>query len=134
MMGKCRCIDCPCRFVVMEGNSPKEMDTPSGIAFACVVDGKILPDFVDEEHDNPDCPLEEIRRGMTTNIEVVETQSTIISLQSQIIDQLFRDLSQHLTVEELDRLPVLNKINVAARLRADILREDITGGKPNVDD
>lgn len=70
----------------------------------------------------------------TSALEIVEVQSTIISLQSHIIDQLFRDLSQHLTVEELDRLPVLNKINVAARLRADILREDITGGKPNVDD
>ncbi|MBR0341567.1 MAG: hypothetical protein IJH64_04880 [Oscillospiraceae bacterium] len=52
------CIDCPYRFIIMKGNFPKEMDTPSGVAFICEADGKILPDFVDDEHDNPECPIE----------------------------------------------------------------------------
>lgn len=58
------CIDCPHRFIIMEGSFPKEMDTPSGVAFICEADGKILPDFVDEEHDNSECPLEKIERGV----------------------------------------------------------------------
>lgn len=57
--------------------------------------------------------------------EVVDTQNVIIKLQSGVIDDLFGLLSQHLTAEELDSLPVLSKINTAARLRADVLREEV---------
>lgn len=53
-------------------------------------------------------------------IQVVETQDVIISMQSGIINDLFQLLSQHLSAEELDALPVVGKINRAAEIRAEI--------------
>ena len=50
-------------------------------------------------------------------LEVYETQETIILLQTEIINSLFSLLSQHIDAEELDNLPVVEKINEAARLR-----------------
>jgi hypothetical protein len=52
-----------------------------------------------------------------SEIEIIETQNTIIKLQSDVINELFSVLSQHLQAEELDSLPVVEKINAAARLR-----------------
>ena len=52
--------------------------------------------------------------------EIVETLVVIIKIQSKVIDELFRLLSQHITVEELDNLPVISSINEAARLRMDV--------------
>lgn len=52
-----------------------------------------------------------------SEIEIIETQNTIIKLQSDVINELFSVLSQHLQAEELDSLPVVEKINTAARLR-----------------
>lgn len=52
--------------------------------------------------------------------EVVATQSAIISMQSGIINELFDLLSQHIAVEELDNLPVIQKINRAAEIKAGI--------------
>lgn len=53
-------------------------------------------------------------------VEVVDRQNEIIQIQSGVIDELFRLLSQHLTAEELDALPVIAEINHAAKIRAEI--------------
>lgn len=57
-----------------------------------------------------------------SDVEVVETLNTIIRLQSTVIDDLFLVLAQHITAEEMERIPVVDRINEAARLRADIDR------------
>ncbi len=57
-----------------------------------------------------------------SDVEVVETLNTIIRLQSTVIDDLFLILAQHITAEEMERIPVVDRINEAARLRADIDR------------
>ena len=49
-----------------------------------------------------------------------ERQSEIIRLQSEVIDDLFRELMQHITPEEAGSLPVIGRINEAARIRAEI--------------
>lgn len=53
-------------------------------------------------------------------VEIVETLTTIISMQSGVINELFMLLSQHISAEELDELEVVKKINTAARLRRDL--------------
>lgn len=53
---------------------------------------------------------------MNNLAEVIENQNTIISIQSGIIKDLFDLLSQYMTVEEIDALPQVDKINIAARL------------------
>ncbi len=47
-------------------------------------------------------------------LELFESQSEIIRIQSEVIDDLFRLLSMHMEAEELDNLPVVEKINRAA--------------------
>ncbi|MBR0149438.1 MAG: hypothetical protein IJM23_09675 [Lachnospiraceae bacterium] len=54
------------------------------------------------------------------DVNIVETLNAIIRLQSTIIDELFVLLSQHITVDELDKLPVIDKINEAAKLGVDV--------------
>lgn len=39
-------------------------------------------------------------------IDIVDTQNTIIKMQSDIIDELFLLLMQYMTVEEVDELEV----------------------------
>ena len=51
--------------------------------------------------------------------DAYETQSIVVHLQVEIIDELFRLLAMHLSAEELDNLEVVGKINEAARLRRD---------------
>ena len=53
-------------------------------------------------------------------VEVVERRNEIITIQSGVIDELFRLLSQHITAAELDALPVIAEINHAAQIRAEI--------------
>ena len=53
-------------------------------------------------------------------VEVVDRQNEIIQIQSGVIDEFFRLLSQHLTAAELDALPVIAEINHAAQIRAEI--------------
>ena len=60
---------------------------------------------------------------MADLVETVDTQNLIIRMQSSIIDELFRNLSQLITAEELDRMAVIDTINEAAKLRADLERE-----------
>lgn len=57
------------------------------------------------------------------NLEIIETQCSIISMQSNIINELFSLLMQHISVQEADELPVIAKINEAARLRETLERE-----------
>lgn len=59
---------------------------------------------------------------MTQN-EIVETQNTIIRMQSKIIDEIFLLLSQHITADELDNMSCIEKINQIAGLKNDIEKE-----------
>lgn len=55
-----------------------------------------------------------------TSVEIIEKQNEIIRTQSEAIDDLFRMLIQHITVEEADTLPALEKMNHAAKLRKEL--------------
>ena len=57
---------------------------------------------------------------MSNLVKVVEAQTAIIHLQSDVIDELFLLLMQHIGAEEADKLPLLTKINEAANLRESI--------------
>ena len=63
---------------------------------------------------------------MSTNIsrvnhmsinEIVDRQNVIISIQSDIINELFQLLGQHIAPDELDQLPQVQKINLASEIR-----------------
>lgn len=54
---------------------------------------------------------------MLNPVEIVSLQSGIIKVQSEIIDELFALLMQHISAEEADQLPVVEKINRAAEIR-----------------
>lgn len=56
----------------------------------------------------------------TDLVEIVDRQNDIIQIQSGVIDELFRLLSQHISAAELDALPVIAQINHAAQIRAEI--------------
>ena len=53
-------------------------------------------------------------------LELFENQSEIIRLQSEVIDELYRLLAQHMEADELDHIPAVNKINQAAALRSEL--------------
>ena len=55
-----------------------------------------------------------------TVTEMVGAQNRIISLQSEIIDGLYVLLAQHLSTEDIENIPEVGKIGVAAQLRADL--------------
>lgn len=61
--------------------------------------------------------MTEVSQGI--RLELLESQSEIIRIQSEVIDDLFRILLQYMDAEEADRLPVIEKINRAASLRAE---------------
>ncbi|GEM_PF-2760341 len=52
-------------------------------------------------------------------VEVVEKQSSVISIQAGVIRDLFNLLSQYMSAEELDALPEVDRINTAAQIAAD---------------
>lgn len=54
---------------------------------------------------------------LSSPVEIIETQNAIIRMQSEVINELFLLLSQHIAVEELDRLPCVDTINQAAEMR-----------------
>ena len=54
----------------------------------------------------------------SSTTEVVETQNTIIRMQSRVIDGLYCLLMQHITAEEADCLPEKELIDKAAELRS----------------
>ncbi|MBQ7562774.1 MAG: hypothetical protein IJT16_02160 [Lachnospiraceae bacterium] len=62
---------------------------------------------------------------MSNLAETIEQQNAVIRIQSEVIDELFILLLQHITAEEADRLPAIEKINTAAKLR-----EKIPGAEP----
>ena len=53
---------------------------------------------------------------MLSSIEIIDTQNTIIKMQSEIIYDLFGLLKQYVSVEELDNIPTVKKINDVARM------------------
>lgn len=55
-----------------------------------------------------------------SQLEIVERQNAVIRIQSGIIDELFLLLMQHISVEEADALPVIDRINQAAEIRRKI--------------
>lgn len=57
---------------------------------------------------------------MNNLTEIVENQNVIISIQSGVIKDLINLLSQYMTAEEIDALPQVDKINIAARLTAKV--------------
>ena len=59
---------------------------------------------------------------MDTN-EIIDTQAAIISMQSKVIDMLYQQLSQLMTVEEIDKSVELKTINKIAELQAELDRE-----------
>ena len=57
---------------------------------------------------------------MLSSIEIIDTQNTIIKMQSEIIYDLFGLLKQYVSVEELDNIPAIKKINDVARMDEEI--------------
>ena len=55
--------------------------------------------------------------------EIIDTQAAIISMQSKVIDKLYQQLSQLMTVEEIDKSVELKTINKIAELQAEMDRE-----------
>ena len=57
----------------------------------------------------------------TENIEkVVQKQNAIIRMQSNVIDELFLLLMQHISVDEAENLKCIETINEAAKLKNSI--------------
>lgn len=54
------------------------------------------------------------------NIEIIETQNEIIKLQSDVINDLFRTLSNYMTLEEIDKMESVKKINLAAQIKSNL--------------
>ena len=52
-------------------------------------------------------------------LELFESQNEIIRLQAEAIDELFRLLVNHVETEELSNLSAVEKVNEAARIRAE---------------
>ena len=57
---------------------------------------------------------------MLNPVEVVSLQNEIIKIQSGVIDELFILLMQHISADEADALPCIDRINQAAQIRAGI--------------
>ena len=57
---------------------------------------------------------------MLSSIEIIDTQNTIIKMQSEIIYDLFGLLKQYVSLEELDNIPAIKKINDVARMNEEI--------------
>ena len=53
-------------------------------------------------------------------LQVVDTQNEIIRLQAEVIRDLFSTLGQYMCAEELDAMPAVKKINIAADLKKQI--------------
>lgn len=57
---------------------------------------------------------------MSNLVEIVDRQNAIIQLQSQTINELFQLLMQHISADEADNLPCMERISQAAALHAEI--------------
>lgn len=58
---------------------------------------------------------------MVDTIEVFTAQQNIINLQSNIINDLFLQLMQHMSVEEIDNMSCIDDINQVTKLRNTIM-------------
>lgn len=59
-------------------------------------------------------------RQTSSAAEIVDGLTTIISIQSKVINELYAQLLQYTTIEELENTPITEKINAAAKLRTDL--------------
>ena len=53
-------------------------------------------------------------------LETVALQSEVTKIQAEVIDELFLLLMQHISAEEADKLPVIEKINQAAAIHREL--------------
>lgn len=53
-------------------------------------------------------------------VQIVEVQDQIIRIQSEAITELFQLLAQHISADEIDSLPCVERINSAAALQSQI--------------
>ena len=60
---------------------------------------------------------------MNSLLEVVERQGSIIKMQTDIIDELFLLLMQH--IDDADKLSVVSKINRAAKMLTSLDRDAV---------
>lgn len=56
------------------------------------------------------------------NSDFSQILMTIVDLLSNVIDELFRELMKY--TDNVDNLPAVKKINEAAKLKADLIREN----------
>ncbi|MCD8364792.1 MAG: hypothetical protein LUC83_03065 [Clostridiales bacterium] len=61
---------------------------------------------------------------MSKLTQIMERQNEVIKIQSDIIDDLFALLIQHISAEEADHLPALDKMRQVVDLRAEIGGDD----------
>lgn len=59
-------------------------------------------------------------RQTSSAAEIVDGLTKIISIQSKVINELYAQLLQYTTIEELENTPITEKINAAAKLRTDL--------------
>lgn len=60
---------------------------------------------------NPMSPM------ISNPVEVLERQAQVISLQNDTINELTKLLMQHMALEDLDRLPYMERLRAAGALR-----------------
>ena len=53
-------------------------------------------------------------------VQAIEQMNVITRIQSEVIDELFLLLMQHISAEEAGQLLCIEKINMAAQIRRDI--------------
>ena len=71
---------------------------------------------------------------MTTS-EIIDAQASCIDMLSKCVDGLFQQLSQHVTVEELDEMPEISIINEAVNLQQSIKKDaDVQQFNANIAD
>lgn len=57
---------------------------------------------------------------MNKLLSTLEKQNELIRIQSSIIDELFLQLLQHISVSEVEELPYTEEIKHAAKMKEDI--------------
>lgn len=60
------------------------------------------------------------RTAMNKLLSTLEKQNELIRMQSSIIDELFLQLLQHISVSEVEGLPYTEEIKRAAKMKEDI--------------
>jgi hypothetical protein len=120
------CVDCPYQYFISDG----ENFGRRGCYLKAWKD-ELIPEEQDPEEPWDGCPVTGVlnfkgastRGGIVNAGEIIDTQSTIISMQAKVINDLFAALNQYMTVEELDGMTATHTINDIAKLRDGIDRE-----------